>query len=172
MQSHAIVMSYKGAASGKLLDSIITVAQAKLTEIELKRSVKKRVFGVLVEVLQNIHHHFNNSNVHVHSQNGEDSIMFVFAKKDGNYSVTTGNYIADSEILPLKTRLEEINSMTPDQVKEKYREILKTGEISAKGGAGLGIIDIARKSGSKLQYEFRKHNDNLSFFSLTVTISA
>lgn len=171
MQSSAIVMSYKGAASGKLLDSIITVAQAKLTEIELKRSVKKRVFGVLVEVLQNIHHHFNNTNIYSNISDEDNSIMFVFAKKNGVYSVTTGNYIVDTEIESLKKRLEEINGMDSDQVKEKYRQILKTGKISAKGGAGLGIIDIARKSGSKLQYEFRKYNDRLSFFSLTVTIS-
>lgn len=164
-------MSYKGAVSGKLLDSIITVAQAKLAEIELKRSVKKRVFGVLVEVLQNIHHHFNNSPLHTKC-GSDDSIMFVFAKKEGTYSVTTGNYIADTDIPSLKTRLDEINNMTPEEVKEKYRKILKTGEISPKGGAGLGIIDIARKSGSKLQYEFQQHQDNLSFFSLTVTISA
>jgi len=170
MQSDSIVMSYKGAASGKLLDSLITVSQAKLAEIEDRRTVKKRVFGVLVEILQNIHHHFNNARVDGSEE--DQSIMFVFSKSDDGYNVITGNFIASDEVEVLKDRIDSINKMSSDEIKNKYREILSSGQISPKGGAGLGIIDIARKSGGKLSYEFTPHNDSLSFFSLTVKISA
>ena len=42
--------------------------------------------------------------------------------------------------------------------------------MSVKGGGGLGLIDIARKSGEKLQYNIREINESFSFFTLTVKI--
>jgi len=42
--------------------------------------------------------------------------------------------------------------------------------MSEKGTAGLGMIDIARKSGKELEYNFSSLNDNLTFFSLSVKI--
>jgi hypothetical protein len=72
----------------------------------------------------------------------------------------------------LQSRIEDINSLSPEGLKERYKQVLNNGNISNKGGAGLGIIDIARKSGSKLEYKFNHHNDSLSFFSLTVRIAA
>jgi len=42
--------------------------------------------------------------------------------------------------------------------------------LSEKGGAGLGFIDIARKTGQKLVYSFLKIDEEKSFFVLTTTI--
>ena len=43
--------------------------------------------------------------------------------------------------------------------------------MSEKGGGGLGMIDIARKSGQKLDYEFLPIDDVFAFFTLTIKIS-
>ena len=43
--------------------------------------------------------------------------------------------------------------------------------ISDKGGAGLGFIDIARKTGSPLEYHFEPLDDKNSFFLLKTSIS-
>ena len=48
---------------------------------------------------------------------------------------------------------------------------MKMGKLSAKGGAGLGFIDIARKSGNKLEYFFKEINSYSSFFILTTKVS-
>ena len=39
------------------------------------------------------------------------------------------------------------------------------------GGAGLGIIDMAKRTGNELLYNIEKINDDYSFFILTITIS-
>ena len=52
-----------------------------------------------------------------------------------------------------------------------YKDIIKNSDISDKGGAGLGFVDMARKSGRKLEFDFEKLDDNFSFFSLRTTIS-
>ena len=42
--------------------------------------------------------------------------------------------------------------------------------MSDKGGGGLGMIDIARKSGKKLDFDFHKVDDEYSFYSLNINI--
>ena len=52
-----------------------------------------------------------------------------------------------------------------------YQEILNNEGFSQKGGGGLGMIDIVRKSGQKLEFNFQNINENFSFFSLHIKIS-
>lgn len=60
--------------------------------------------------------------------------------------------------------------MDQEGLKELYKLIIKTADISQKGGAGFGLVDIARKSGTKLEYDFEKVNDFYSFYSLLIRI--
>jgi hypothetical protein len=60
--------------------------------------------------------------------------------------------------------------MDKEQLKEYYQEVLNGGSMSEKGTAGLGMIDIARKSGNKLEYKFLPISDNMRFFSLNIKI--
>ena len=66
--------------------------------------------------------------------------------------------------------MEIINSMDKDGLKEYYQSSLNNSMVSDKGTAGLGMIDIARKSGNKLDFEFLKINNETSFFCLNVKI--
>ena len=68
------------------------------------------------------------------------------------------------------SKIDYINSLNRDELKAYYKEILNNGELSEKGGGGLGLIDIAKKSRNKLQYSFREIDEDYSFFTLTVKI--
>jgi hypothetical protein len=70
----------------------------------------------------------------------------------------------------LKEKIDKINSLTKDELKDMYKFILNHQKLSAKGGGGLGLVDIARKSGNKLEYEFYVYDDNYSFFNLTIRV--
>jgi hypothetical protein len=48
---------------------------------------------------------------------------------------------------------------------------MKEGRLSEKGGAGLGFIDIARKTGNKLEFHFLPIDEESSFFLLTSSVS-
>ncbi len=52
-----------------------------------------------------------------------------------------------------------------------YKFILNHQKISAKGGGGLGLVDIVRKTGNKLGYSIREYNDKYSFFYLNVLVN-
>jgi Family of unknown function (DUF6272) len=168
IQSEAIIMSYKGAATASLLNSMIDVAQTRLHLINDQTQVKKRVFSILVELLQNIYHHFQDTSYL--SLQEDDAIIFVLARDQGGYHISTGNYVSNSEVPRLQAKLDEVNQATTDELRARYQQVLNNGTLSPKS-AGLGFLDMARKSGNQLQYEFKPYDEAFSFFSLTVHIT-
>ena len=165
-----IIMSYKGAPSEELLNSILSIADIKLASIEQQGKLKKKVYHILIEVIQNIHHHYDLDDREAADDGG--SIIFILARVAGGYLILTGNYVPSSNVGTLKKHLEVINNLSADELKEHYRRQLNQGNFSEKGGAGLGILDIARRSGERLDYEFKDMRNGNSFFSLKVKVSA
>ena len=53
-----------------------------------------------------------------------------------------------------------------------YRKQIREGKLSDKGGAGLGLIDIARKIGEPLNYQFLQLDEKNYFFILKVEINS
>lgn len=172
MERKNIMLSFKGEVTPELLASILQIVENKLDKINEQPKIKKKVFNVLVECLQNLYHHYTrDSHIIKLKDDQEPSVIVMIAKNVSGYSIITGNYVANSNVDELKKRLEEINSMSKLELKELYKSVLSNGELSAKGGGGLGIIDIARKSGEKLEYGFIPFSNGASFFSLNVNIT-
>jgi hypothetical protein len=94
----------------------------------------------------------------------------MISKENGVFTIRTGNYIDFAKANELKERLQIINSMDKEGLREYYQTSLESSMISTKGTAGLGMIDIARKSGNKLDFEFLTINEETSFFCLNVKI--
>jgi hypothetical protein len=170
MERNKIMLSFKGDITSELLTSVLQIMESKLENMQEEPKIKKKVYNVLVECLQNLYHHLD-----VES-GGEDpakyrSAIFMIGKIGAEYSIYTGNYIFNENVPPLRDKLNRINVMSKDELKEYYKEILNNDEFSQKGGGGLGMIDIARKSGQKLNFQFMPVDNRYSFFSLNIKIS-
>lgn len=151
---------YNGAFSENLSDGILSLAEANMDEASESSKVKKKVYFIMVESLQNITRHQDGKKI---THNGIPS-FFLIRRKANDYLITSGNSIENDKIDKLKGLLEKVNSLDKDSLKDLQREVLSEGELSEKGGAGLGLIEIARKSGNKLYYDFDKVNNDHSFF--------
>ncbi len=168
LQSKNILLSYKGSVDHVLLDCLLKITEDKLSGLESKRSLKKKVYTIVVEVLQNIYHHFDPGAL----QESFDSISFVIGKGQDGYSIIAGNYANKEVVGDLTNKIDEINTLSADQIKARYREQLDCEGFTDKGGAGLGILYIARKSGEKIEYEISQDGQDVSFFSLKIKVSA
>jgi hypothetical protein len=137
------------------------------TELRLK----KKVNNILVECLQNVYHHMEDFNEDEKTDDLAGSIMFLICQdKQNNYRIITGNHLLNTNVEKLKNKIDVINAMSPEELKNHYLETLKSTELSKKGGAGLGMIDMARKSGKKINYRFDPVNERISFFSLMISV--
>jgi hypothetical protein len=170
MEKHNIMLCFKGTVTSELLTSILQIMESKLDSTDEPPKIKKKVFNVLVECLQNLYHHIEDIPATELYQNPKQAI-FMMGKQNDEYFILTGNFMPNNNVSGLKNKLDIINSMDKEQLKEYYKETLNNGQMSAKGGGGLGMIDIARKSGQKLNYEFLPIDEENSFFSLNVKVT-
>lgn len=160
LSDYSLSCIYNGQFSQKLTDNVLALAESNMNIVEEPSSVRKRVYFILVESLQNITRH-NNTEAIAKVQRG---CFFMIQKIEENYLVTSANPVENTVVDGLKVKLETVNNMNQDELKSYYKQILDNGEMSDKGGAGLGLIEIARKSGNKLAFKFNKISDDYSCF--------
>lgn len=170
MEDENIILSFKGTFTGDLLTSILHIIEARMDTLEIDLRKKKRVFNVLVECFQNLYHHIETFNHSEESIKEQNSALIIVKYKDGTFTVTTGNFIAKERIQELEEKLALVNDLDQNDLRNLYRVKLKDDERTEKGTAGLGLIDIARKSNNRLVYEIINVTDSIGFFCLNVKI--
>ena len=169
MKAHEITLVYEGEITHQITKAFTSLTESNMAKEEESGTVQRKVFHVMVECLQNISKHADDfgSNDFLYSGRG----IFMVSKGESEYSVTTGNAVDNSRIETLNSMLEHINSLDKEELNELYKKQIKEGRLSDKGGAGLGFIDIVRKTGRKLEYHFLPINESISFFLLTSSVT-
>ncbi|NRA12253.1 MAG: hypothetical protein HRT57_09895 [Crocinitomicaceae bacterium] len=169
MEDENIILSFKGTFSEELVTSILHIVESKMVSLEVPTSKKKRVFNVLVECFQNLYHHIETFGEEDEVKQQKSALVMV-KYEDGKFTITTGNFVAQDRVPGLKEKLALINEMDSEDLRDLYRTKLEQDERTEKGTAGLGLIDIARKSKNKLEYEIFDVTESIGFFCLNVMI--
>jgi len=168
MQKDNLNYIYRGVFSQNITDGILSLTESNLDNVGEDSKIKKRVFTIMVEGLQNITRH---QEIDEKIDSNVETGIFLIQDINKRYYITTGNPILKKNIPALIEQLNTINSLNADQLKEYYKNVLNDNIISSKGGAGLGLIEMARKSGNKLVYDFVNLSENYSYFYLNTEIS-
>lgn len=158
---------FRGDITNNLSQQLLTLAEKNIDKEKISVKVKKRVFHIMVESIQNITRHKDQE-----QNKDRDYSIFSVQKKGFVFYVTTGNVVENSKIDALVSKLDRVNNLDQDELNAFYKEILSNGQLSEKGGAGLGLIEMARKSGNKLTYKVNKINDEVSYFYMHSHINA
>jgi len=175
MEREDAMISFKGDITADLLNSVLLIIESKLVALEKSTKTRKKVYNVLVECLQNLYHHNYGIDALREEKRSDivlpNSSILIISNPKNHYEIKTGNFVSIQKAKEIEKKLEKINNLDKPQLREFYKTVLNEGKISCKGTAGLGLIDIARKSGNKLEYSFLSINENYSFFCLNVKIN-
>ncbi len=166
MKTHEIKLVYEGEVTQEITKTFTSLTEKSLEKSQESNSVQRKVFNVMVECLQNISKHADSLDNNEDERRG----IVMVSHGEASYNIITGNVIKNVKVPELEASLKHVNSLDKKGLSDLYKKQMREGKISEKGGAGLGFIDIAKKTGSKLGYEFKKLNDEVSFFILTSTI--
>jgi hypothetical protein len=165
MMKERLMFVYRGIVTNENSESLLMLLEKEMENSEFGFVGRKRLFMFVLESLQNVSRHSD------HNQYGEMSLV-VYSKSGAGYTVSTGNVIETDKIDDLKAKLDEINKLDSEEIRNVYRQMLSNAEFSSKGGAGLGLIEMAKKTGNKLDYDFIKLDDSFSYFILSKTVDS
>ena len=174
MQKHDLVLVYEGEVTQEVTKAFTALAERNLEKNEEDGKVAKKVYHVMVECLQNIAKHADDT-----AANSSNSLqaglvkngIFVVGKDKEQYFITSGNPINLENINSLQEMLDHINSLDKEGIKALYKEKIKASRLSETGGAGLGFIDMVKKTGNKLTYCFKQVDADNYFFLLRTMVT-
>lgn len=167
MSDHELVLAYRDQITEFTVQQLLALTELKLAQSGEEKKLRKRIFNILVECLQNVVNHSAQETI-------EDRIsasLLLIGRHDSEFFIITGNRICNDRIESIEKKISEINAWNHSDMREIYSTKLDNSQYSEKGGAGLGLLDIYKRSGQKLRYTIQKVDERVSFLSLHINIS-
>lgn len=166
-----VIVAFKGTVDSDVIADTLGLVETKLDNQMEPSVLRKKLYNVLVECLQNLFHHVES--IPIENTNQVERLgAFALVKQANGYRFTTGNMVMTEHSQNLKTRIDKINGLSKQELKDYYKSVLNNQTFSAKGGGGLGLIDIARKTGNPIEYKFVPFDENYQFFNMDVLINS
>jgi hypothetical protein len=166
MAENKIYMIWSGHITSDIGEEVLSLAESRLTEEDIDSQLRRRVFNVMVEILENVSKY--NPGREPEEKYGMPVAMVRLV--DNKFLLTTGNLILKTRVSDLKGKLDAINSYDKAGLRELFYKSLSEQSIETDSTGNMGLIEMARKSGSKLNYQFEEVNDIYSYFMLTVNV--
>jgi hypothetical protein len=171
LEKKGVFLCFSGPISHDLMVEMGDILKLKMQLQEENISTILKVFSLLIEQTQNII--FYSAETIPESENSNDILhlgIISVGYVDNCYFVQGGNKVKNNDVKRLKEILSMLQKMSKEEIKRYYREQRKLKTPATSKGAGLGFIEVARKSSKPIEYNFKKIDDQFSFFSLKTTI--
>lgn len=156
-------------------DDAVTTKAIKLSEHNLDKSedlakLKKKSSYLMAECFQNVVRHHEGER---YTQYHPAEQGFFMTRSVGHmFYIASSNIVDHSLISGLKEKLSQVNDMSKDELKALYMDVLRTKGLSEKGGAGLGLIEMARKSGHPLTFDFKNKGKDHDLFYFLIQLNS
>ena len=149
---------------------LVDLSEGYMSKTENFKKLSRRVSFLIIESFQNLVRHgiietLNSSDV------GYGKDFFQITILEDTIGVVTANVIQQEYVQEFEEKIDYLNSLNAEELRTYKREMLAQSGLSEKGGAGLGLIEMKRKSGLPLQKHFIKLSDNYSLLILSLEIS-
>lgn len=166
MEGNELLLMYRDTIDQNATENLLAIAEVKMNVNGNKKKLKRKLFNILIECLQNVVKHSDA----LHIEEYRKASLFILGRNEETYFVVCGNVIRNDRVAPLKNKIDAVNKLNEKQLKDQYGKIITENELSEKGGAGLGLIEMCRKSGHKIEYSFKLLDKEYSYFTLKLKI--
>ena len=151
---------YLGKFDNNILGFATEILKGHMTQALDTEGKKNKLSFLMIESFQNILRY----GLLGRQENETSGEIFVVRKIFGSYYITTGNFVENDKIDNTREKLERVNSLNAEDLKKLFLQTLQNKKLSQQGGAGLGFMEMVRKTKEKLEFDFVKIDENRSFF--------
>lgn len=163
-----ILMCFNGPFRHGLIEELGRAVRRHLEAEAVSGPALADVFTVFIEAAQNVANYANlptwDEPTRARVQHG----VLVIGRQDERYVVRCGNLVQPGDGQALVARLDELASLDRAALKARFKA--QVHGAPSGGGAGLGLIRMARTASGPLAYAVVPGDGGLDFFSLTVTL--
>ena len=159
-----LLLAFNGAFTQ---ENIVLLAGNVRNEVErlCNPGMGKRAFSIFIEMAQNVLHYSQDR-----GPAGKGRGRFLLLQNPEGFQFLTVNLIDPSQMDYLKQRVAELNRMGADELRSIYMTRRRQKISNANGGAGLGLMDISRRSAGPLGIGFLPEGQGRLSFYLRATL--
>ena len=162
-------LSYLGQSDDNVTGQLMGLSKSFIDGKTALKKISNKVSYLIAESFQNIIRHGIPQDEGFHS--GPEPDFFQINFLADRIIISSKNLIENENIQLLEDRIDHLNELSDEDLKDIWRKTLNEGKRTPKGGAGLGIIDMARKSGLPLKKRFIQIDESYSRFFLGFEIT-
>ncbi len=159
-------LHYSGPVDYEKLNILLKELMQAGEFAELDKVTGKRVYGIVVEILENIIKYSESEIPAKHA--GEPTISIE--KKCGRIFIKADNAIRTADAEKIIHKIDEVNNLSENALKDLFRKRVNEESKKDATGAGLGLILIKLKSGSEISYTIRKLEEGFDFLEITIAV--
>jgi len=163
-----IFLTYGSFLSQTLISGMTEALEQETISSDLSMGISTNIFTIFIELSQNIMNYSKTKDEY--SSNVKSHGLIVVGKDDKHYFIHSQNIITDVDRKRIEPKVEEIVSMSKDEIKKRYRELRRSGKNTHAKGGGIGFYEIAKRSDT-INYEFKKINSEKYYFHFISTVN-
>ena len=168
LHKSGVIFCYSGYVTEPVLSGIGEALKRKLQLEEADTNTMRNVFAIFVEQMQNIVRYSAEREAAVEDDDKTEIRYGVLAigMEGEKFFITCGNKIHINDVDRLNTRLADLQKMDKEGIKTLYKQKLRAPTEETSKGAGLGFIEIARRSSQIIDFDFLNLDEKYAFFCL------
>jgi len=164
------ILRHQGAINGPIISELLDDLDYKCINRDISDVKRKKIFNLAVEMYQNIYQYTRDFSIQGYDEQEIRSVFLSLDFDDDYYYLLTQNFVRNEDVDGLIKKIDLVNELDGPELRAYYRDILSNEQFSDKGGAGLGFIDMKKRSGLPLEYQIEKMDENISKYILTVKV--
>lgn len=171
MDRDGVILSYNGPINQDIIEGLSSIVKEKLKYENLSMGTTMKVFSVFIEQVQNIL--FYSVNVTQNEFDNKHTLkngIIIIGKSQDGFFILSGNEVTEAQKKRLESKLEKLINLDKDALQKLYKEARRVESDEFSKGAGLGFLEMARKSSKPIQYTFTQISENKFLFSLNIII--
>jgi hypothetical protein len=130
----------------------------------------KKLLTLMIEVLENVLKYSDQFEEFIEDY-PHYSPEFELNLEEEKFILVSRNPVLKNDCDAIIKKIDRINSSDETELKKFYRETITNGVFSAKGGAGLGIIEMAKVVDEPIRYRFTNAAENYDVYELKLIIN-
>jgi hypothetical protein len=166
LQGFGVLISFSGRFSQEIIEELGDAVKKYIETETLSQTDTYNVFSVFIEQTQNIKNYCTLKSQGPYADKIANSGIVTIGKTPHGYYVSAGNLVEVADAANVTTRLDRIVGLDKPALKKCYKEQLKAEIAPGQIGAGLGLIEMARKASQPLEYSIMEINSEVCFFTL------
>ena len=174
LEDKDISVIYIGPIWADGIDGIAEMLLRRMEFEEMPMNASQAVFSIFVEQMNNMMMHSAEKEKQIDSKGEQIEIskgIFILGVQNSEYFIQTGNAVTANSAAILTERINFLNTLSKTELRQYYKQCLKTGNTNRNSkGAGLGLIEVARRSGFPIEYEIEPFDDKLQYFTMYITV--